>query len=168
VQKEVDGKPVLEVRELVKVNHHRNCLLCHAPANATPGANRVTGTIPTPGEPLPPSQVYYSNPPRDMVVRADVTYLRQDFSMMVRVLDAEPWPMRQRFDFLVRSRVVGEEEAAVFQEKLGKQTREELTPYEKSISIALAQMTGRTPTTLTASAWRKMLQIPAPTVRAGL
>src|SRR5262249_8400417 len=30
----VDNKKVVQVREMVRVNHHRNCLLCHAPASS--------------------------------------------------------------------------------------------------------------------------------------
>ena len=33
VAEKQDGKDVMTVREVVKVNHHRNCLLCHAPGN---------------------------------------------------------------------------------------------------------------------------------------
>jgi len=47
-----DGKDVTFVRELVKINHHRNCLLCHAPGNTadTPeGVLKVA--VPLPGEP---------------------------------------------------------------------------------------------------------------------
>ena len=32
--REVDGKKATVVRELVRVNHHHNCLLCHAPMTA--------------------------------------------------------------------------------------------------------------------------------------
>src|SRR5262249_5807747 len=82
------GKTV--VRELVKVNPHKNCLLCHAPGNTenTPeGVLKVA--VPLPGEPLPkPAEGgYQSTPPPspDIVVRIDMTYLRQDFSMMMPV-----------------------------------------------------------------------------------
>src|SRR6185436_18485707 len=53
-----DGKDVVTVRELVKVNHHRNCLLCHAPGNTENTPEGVlTVAVPLPGEPLPkPSQ----------------------------------------------------------------------------------------------------------------
>src|SRR5262249_27856309 len=32
-EQSVGGKKALAVRELVKINHHRNCALCHPPAN---------------------------------------------------------------------------------------------------------------------------------------
>ena len=48
----------------------------------------------------------------------DVTYLRQDFSAMLPVAEAHPWPEMQRFDFPVRERNVTEDEAAAYREKL--------------------------------------------------
>ncbi len=56
--------------------------------------------------------MYYSPSAPDIVVRADATYPRQDFSMLLKVADAEPWPEMQRFDYLVRTRVPTESEAA--------------------------------------------------------
>src|SRR5207302_8029660 len=110
--KVVDGKPVPVVRELVRINHHRNCLMCHAPGSA-PNVSPETFTAPVaiPGQPLPgPSEGYGMSQP-DILVRLDVTYLRQDFSVMQPVADAHPWPEIQRFDFLVRNRVLSEEAA---------------------------------------------------------
>lgn len=90
------------VRELVKVNHLRNCVLCHAPVDPAARAT-LSGFVPTPGKPLP--QRYYGAPSGDFV-RADVTYLRQDFSVMEFVGNSKPWPALQRFDFMVRTRVL--------------------------------------------------------------
>src|SRR5262249_57782852 len=42
---------VTVVRELVQVNHLRNCVLCHAPS--LDRGDLVSGAVPTPGEPLP-------------------------------------------------------------------------------------------------------------------
>src|SRR5205814_2638722 len=33
VTKELEGRKVAAVREVVRINHHRNCMLCHAPAS---------------------------------------------------------------------------------------------------------------------------------------
>jgi hypothetical protein len=92
------------VHELVRVNHLRNCLLCHAPAPNRSGT--VISLAPTPGQPLPPmAPVYYDG--RDGIfVRAEVTYLRQDFSVTQPVKDPGPWPAEQRYDYLVRTRPV--------------------------------------------------------------
>jgi hypothetical protein len=99
----VTGRQVYAVREVVRVNHLRNCLLCHAPA-ASP-ADPVRGLMPTPGQALPPpfSTPYYDGQSGNFV-RADVTYLRQDFSVPQPVARAGAWPTYQRYDYLVRTR----------------------------------------------------------------
>lgn len=160
VQKQ-DGKNVMVVREVVKVNHHKNCLLCHAPGNTenTPaGILRVA--VPLPGEPMPkPAEVqYYTTPPPtpDIVVRLDMTYLRQDFSVMMPVSDAHPWPDMQRFDFLVRTREVTQEEAKAYVEETDDGR---VSPYHRSALYALRELTGRD-TEPTAAAWRKLLKLP--------
>jgi outer membrane biosynthesis protein TonB len=90
------------VREMVRLNHMRNCLLCHPPA-ASKNDGLVHGTIPIPGQPLPPA--YYAER-NGNAVRADTTFLRQDFSLSLPVENTAPWPDEQRFDFVVRQRVV--------------------------------------------------------------
>jgi hypothetical protein len=170
VREEVDGNSVSVVRELVKLNHHRNCLLCHAPGESIsqfkgkepPAMPDVpVGAIPIPGEPLPTPSQGYQPQPQDLIVRLDVTYLRQDFSAMLPVPDANPWPTQQRFDFMVRTRLLSEPEAAVFQEKLQKREPGSVTPYERAILAALRDLTGRD-TEPTAAAWRKMLGLASP------
>ena len=81
VARSVDGKQVLVVRELVRINHNRNCLLCHSPGNADGvSAETLTAPMPLPSEPLgTPANGYQTSSP-DLLVRIDVTYLRQDFS----------------------------------------------------------------------------------------
>ncbi len=68
----------------------------------------LTAQIPVPSEAM---VAYYrpSNP--DILVRLDVTYLRQDFSTKLPVANADPWPEMQRYDFLVRTREVTDTEA---------------------------------------------------------
>ncbi len=154
------GKDVAVVRELVKVNHHRNCLLCHAPGNTDSTPEGVLKAVPLPGEPLPkPSEGgYQSTPPPtpDIVVRIDMTYLRQDFSLMMSVAEAHPWPEMQRFDFLVRTRTLTAEEAKTYEpeDEPGR-----LSPYHRAALFALRELTGRD-TEPTAAAWRKLLKLP--------
>lgn len=91
------------VRELVRVNHLRNCMLCHAPSYDLKA--RVFGVVPEEGKQLPPPTVYYSRrAPSDLVVSPDITYIKQDFSVMLPVGNAAPWPDSQRYDFVVRMR----------------------------------------------------------------
>jgi hypothetical protein len=170
---EVDGKTVTLVREVVRINHHRNCLLCHAPGN-TPDlidpvppkeaksrerkrvrTDLVTAPVPLPGHPFGAGsgRGYGRNSSPDILVRVDVTYLRQDFSMLMPVADAKPWPDKQRFDFMVRTRVIDEKEAKRYHDVLGKAP----SPYRAAIHTALKALTGRDPEP-NAAAWRKVLE----------
>lgn len=101
------------MRELVRLNHLRNCLLCHAPSlNEEDGF--VRGLIPTPGSSLPRatgSRGGYYEGAGDFV-RADITYLHQDFSVTLLDKGVAPWPREQRYDFVTRLRTVSPGEAA--------------------------------------------------------
>jgi hypothetical protein len=160
VVKEKSGKMV--VREVVKVNHHRNCMMCHSPGNSgTVSAEAITAEVPTPGQPLPtPAQGYNRSSP-DLMIRVDVTYLRPDFSATLTVPDAHPWPELQRFDFVVRERAVTADEAQTYREKLTLKEVGVLSPYHRAVLAALREMTGKD-TAPTAEAWRKLLSLPAP------
>ncbi len=165
--REVDGKEVPVIRELVRLNHHRSCLLCHAPGN-TPAvsAEALTAAVPIPGEPLPnPSQGYNNGSIPDILVRVDVTYLRQDFSALLPVVDAGPWPEMQRFDFLVRRRVLTDEEAKLYREQLAGAEPGYVPPHRRAALVALRELTGRD-TEPTAQAWRKLLGQVEPPARA--
>ncbi len=96
---ERDHKGRWVVPEMARVNHLRNCLLCHSAS--LDRHDPVRGLVPTPGQPL--AEVYYESQKGDFV-RADITYLRQDFSVKQLVENSKPWPEQQRFDFLVRRR----------------------------------------------------------------
>lgn len=126
--KQPDGK--WTVKELVRVNHMRNCYLCHAPSLSN--YDTVRGFVPSPESELP--NFYYDAPSGDFV-RADITYLRQDFSVMHAVENHKPWPMMQRFDYLVRTRTLTEREA---QERLRKRKSQgKLTPHRRAILYTL-------------------------------
>jgi hypothetical protein len=132
-------------------------VLCHAPAVANEFASTVTtAEVPRPDQPLPSPSEGYDNSIPDILVRLDVTYLRQDFSIMQPVADAHPWPEMQRFDYLVRTRVLTDQEAtAVPAPKAGV-----LSPYQRATLAALRELTGRD-TEPTPEAWRRLLQTPA-------
>jgi len=95
------GTPV--VRELVRINHLRNCLLCHAPLEPTKAndALNVPGAIPGFTQVLRGSSsgAYYTE--GSAFVRADVTYLKQDFS--ISHSGDQPGP-QERYDYFVRTR----------------------------------------------------------------
>jgi hypothetical protein len=159
VAKTANGRRVHEARELVRVNHHRNCLLCHVPGNtAGVSPETLTAAVPVPSDPLPSSSDGYQQTSPDLSVRIDVTYLRQDFSLMQPVTDASPWPEMQRFDFLVRTRVLTEDEAAA-REKLVASEPGRPSPYHRAVLAALRNLTGRDAAP-TADAWRTLLNLP--------
>jgi hypothetical protein len=133
------GDGIWVVSELVRVNHLRNCLLCHAPA--LDRKDPVRGVVPTPGQPLP--QVYYDRG-SGAFVRADVTYLQQDFSLMEPVAKPDKWPAVQRFDYLVRRRPLTP--AEVKARKAAVAAREPGTrpvyPQREAVVFALRELTG--------------------------
>jgi hypothetical protein len=156
--REANGKKETVVRELVRVNHHRNCLLCHAPGNTpTVSPEALTASVPVPGEQLPTPFEGYRQTSPDLLVRIDVTYLRQDFSAYQPVADAAPWPEMQRFDFLVRTRTLTDDEAKVYRERLAVGEPGKLSPYHRAALAALRELTGKDAEP-TAAAWRKLLK----------
>jgi hypothetical protein len=155
-----DGKASATVRELVKVNHHRNCMLCHSPGSPeTVAPSVLTAQVAVQGQPLPQSfQGYGQSLSPDLMIRVDVTYLRQDFSVMMHVPDAKPWPEMQRFDFLVRERKLTSEEATEYVAKLTPTEAGLLSPYHTAALAALRELTGKD-TAPTGEAWRKLLKV---------
>ncbi len=146
-------------RELVRINHHHNCLLCHAPATDRDRAEQtLVADIPLPYRQLPqtrPSEGGYGPPHSNLLVRIDVTYLRQDFSAMQRVETPHAWPYLQRFDFVVRKRTLNDAEAADLRKRLEPKAGE-LSPYRQAALDALRRLTGRE-LDASAAAWRKHL-----------
>jgi hypothetical protein len=98
--------------------------------------------VPIPDQALPsPSQGYGFSLP-DLRVRADVTYLRQDFSLMQPVKNAKPWPDQQRYyDFLVRTREITERDADAYRRWPEKQCPY-FSPQHQMAVHALRTMTG--------------------------
>ena len=137
--KMVDGKNVATVRELVKVNHLRNCMLCHAPAERNSPRSAPIASVPVPGESLPPPALYSQSSSSELTIRFDVTYLRQDFSALLPVEDAKPWPTMQRFDFLVRERKLTVDEAKEYRAKLIPRDGE-TSPYRQAAKAALREL----------------------------
>jgi hypothetical protein len=133
------GREVGVIREVVRLNHNHNCLLCHAVVSPTElrEGRLLTGPVPLASQPLPRPDTYYSSGSPDMRVRADVTYLRQDFSLLQAVRDPGPWPKEQRFDFLVRTRLVGETEIADYRAWRAERGAEYVSPYQRAVHTAL-------------------------------
>lgn len=151
----VDGQHVSVVREMVRINHHHNCLMCHAPSN-TPDVPQgvLTAPVALPSDALPSAvHGYGSGLSPDIFVRTDMTYLRQDFSVMMNVENAKPWPEMQRFDFFVRTRDVTPAQAAEATKLLATQT----PSNHAAAQYALRELTGQTPTNPSPSSWRKII-----------
>jgi hypothetical protein len=176
----------LQMRELVRINHHRNCLLCHPPFQAnvllvnvsTASEERVKDQLerlekmarkaeqalhvamPSPSQPFASGADGYGRGPDDehIRIRADATYLRQDFSAMLPVENADPWPHYQRYDFLVRNRTVDDVEAKEVADKLRPTREGEISPYHRAALFALREMTGLEATS--AADWRRLLKLP--------
>jgi hypothetical protein len=136
----VDRDEIWKVTEMVKVNHLQNCVLCHAPSTASSDALR--GFVPTPGREIP-NEYYHSGD--GSFIRADITYLKQDFSEKLPVANAQPWPEEQRFDFLLRTRDLTGQEVVDLKVRLRERgPHGSNTPYPQREAVlrTLRQLTG--------------------------
>jgi hypothetical protein len=164
-KQEINGQMMPAVRELVRLNHHHNCITCHSPATSDPDFNKngpttdfVTAQATIPGSPSPAPSGYSGGAPRfpDIFVRVDVTYLRQDFSLLQKVKNGLTGAPMERFDFLVRTRAVKPKEAAAYDAWKDKQGPAFLSPNHQAALTALRLLTGRDAAP-TAAAWREVL-----------
>jgi HEAT repeat protein len=146
------------VQEVVRANHRANCLLCHPPAihgnepvqgldpvNSVParsagsGAAGGTGAWSGGGSAGGISGGKNRVP---LVIRADITFLRQDFSVQ---LPAGKLPAVQgvipsfRFDFFVRTRRLTKSEVARLSEPQGEASY----PQREAVLFALRELTGQ-------------------------
>jgi hypothetical protein len=165
------------VRELVQINHMRNCYLCHAPSESNqPGQgmvlsanpkNRtamaveepVRGRVPKVGVALPVA--YYGARTPGEFVRADITYLKQDFSVCRQVENPGNWPAVQRYDYVIRTRTATPEELAKLKERQPNNEEVVLTyPQRDAVLYTLHKLTGLNGGD-TSEGWREVLRQPA-------
>jgi hypothetical protein len=146
-------------RELVRINHRTNCLMCHPPA--VRGRDPVTDMVPGVSLQLPESNFrmlamcketgrVVVNP---LLVRADVTFLRQDFSVrQSTVLPGALAATDLRFDYLVRTRPARTDELA-----RQKDRSRDPAAYEQrdAVLFALRELTGQDPGPTT-EAWQRL------------
>jgi hypothetical protein len=158
----VGGIDVTVAPELVRINHLRNCLLCHAPAE--PGKvpeGTLVAEVPLPSEELPDTSMGYGRSSSNLLVRElvriDVTYLRQDFSALLEVTEKSAWPAAQRFDFVVRKRILIPAEARDLRARLARANPKGVSPYQRAAAQALRRLTGRDLGTK-AQPWRRLLR----------
>jgi hypothetical protein len=123
------------VRELAALGHLSNCAVCHAVSISK--QNPVRSIMPDPNLPL--NDYYPTQVPRPGVfVRADVTYLKQDFSVMQSVATPGVWPREQRVDYLVRERKLTDDQ------RMGAVQRSAASgdPHRQALLYALHRLTG--------------------------
>ena len=138
------GQKTLVIRELVRLNHSRSCLLCHAPASDDMPADVLTAAVPAFDEPPLPTGPYDQQPTRpSQMARLDVTYLRQDFSIMGTAQGIDCKPMQARFDYLVRERTLPESEKTAYRRALAGEERDGLAPNQLAALKALRKLTGK-------------------------
>jgi PBS lyase HEAT-like repeat len=117
------GRPVprrdgrFELRELVRIHHATNCVICHPPAatDSDPAPGVVPGiTLRLPTSATRPLRMCETdrlmvNP---LLVRGDITFLRQDFSVQLpmRATSANSQSFERRFDYVVRRRILTSEQ----------------------------------------------------------
>jgi len=125
------GQPGRFQREMVRVNHARNCAMCHSPSLTA--ADLVRAGVPNPNRELPPptTPAYYNQGER--FVHASSTFLKQDFSLVQPVPDRGLWPEMQRFDYMVSVK-------SVLKGDLLARTD---SPYRNAILFALRELTGK-------------------------
>jgi hypothetical protein len=129
-----DGKTFF-VRELVRINHLSNCMVCHAPSLAKD--DLIRGRVPMPGEDPPP--LYYAEQ-SGLFVRADITYLRQDFSVVQPVANAGKWPGNQRYDYVLRIRQATRQEIKVYEALQKEKKLPKNYAQRESVLFALRQV----------------------------
>ena len=123
---------------LVRINHLRNCLLCHAP---WPNAKTtLPGAIPAVDQFLPKKYPHYDPKlsPSGIFARAAIVHLRQDFSLMQPVPhNTKFWPRLQRHDFLIRRTRISEEGACDW---FASHPANE-SPHRQAVLAALRELT---------------------------
>lgn len=154
-------KDVLAVRELVRISHLSNCMVCHAPSLAK--GDLVRGRVPIPGEEPPP--LYYADR-SGLFIRADITYLRQDFSVVQPVANSGKWPGNERFDYLVRTRPLSKREQLRFEQVQKENPKLDTFAQREAVLYALRGITGKDGGE-SAPKWRGLLGI-AKDMDAGL
>jgi hypothetical protein len=148
------GRTGRYVKELVRVKHVANCLLCHPPSLHAddPGRAHVPGTGKLQEVTtrefrgfLGYGGAFGTFTTTQLVgatfIRADVTFLRQDYSVTLR--DARGGVLRSegRFDLFVRERVATPADVrdAVARKRAGR------TAHRRAAEFALRELTGREP-----------------------
>jgi hypothetical protein len=128
------NEPLRHVKELVRIRHKLNCLMCH-PASFH-AHDPLRREVPSLKEVAGRASFGYGlaglPPEKHAFVRADVTYLRQDYSVRIN---------GDRYDLFVRERL------STPADELAAQNRRNagLTPHQMAAAFALRELTGVVP-----------------------
>jgi hypothetical protein len=169
------------IQEVVRAHHLSNCILCHPPSqngdepvlgqdpvltvpNPTPGLARGSGRLlGTAGShsygqggtgAARGSRTPGSSNQIPALIRGDLTYLRQDFSVLLPLPPRGTGPLAaptQRFDYLVRTRVLTPGETA----RLKTNPDPTAYPQRDAVLFALRELTGKDVGTST-TAWQEL------------
>ncbi len=139
-------------REVVRIAH-RNCMLCHAASETEYGI--LTGRVVELRRSSLPVRSGYQAATK-LLVRIDVTYLRQDFSLRRRMQEDRFSGVKEvRLDYIIRRRELTKEEAADLRKRLDPPAGK-LSPYQQAALDALRKWSGRD-FGADAAGWRKYL-----------
>jgi len=95
--------------------------------------------VPVPGQDPPP--LYYAER-TGMFIRADITYVRQEFSVVQPVANSGKWPGNQRFDYVLRTRKATREEIKQYTQLVkDRKLPTASTPYTEAALFTLRQLT---------------------------
>src|SRR5262249_34011502 len=142
--------------------HITNCLLCHAPA--TGGRDPVVGLDPFSNRPVNSNDLvgnYGASPAAlqqslggwtGLLIRADVQFVRQDFSITFPVMPVFGGMPGLRFDFVIRT---GPLKAAELQEWKKQPQQKDSFRQRDATLFALRALTGKDAGTAT-EAWLKL------------
>jgi len=127
----------------------------NSPGATTSTVVRGTGSRSTPVKVVrtsvsPSTQLARTDIP--VLVRADITFFRQDFSVKIPTGRLTPLPELLRFDFLIRTRKLTHKEASALSEERKGQTT---YPQREAVLFALRELTGKDAGQTTA-AWRDL------------
>jgi len=155
-----NAKGGTSIREVVRINHVANCLLCHAPSISS--RDPVRGGDPLTDRPQPSLERRYGQSEgsrgkgiwwNKVVIRADVQFLRQDFSVTFPVGQHFTGMQGLRFDFVVRTRPLKGDE---LKEARKQKTSESIGYRQRDAALfALRSLTGKDLGTAT-DAWLQL------------
>jgi HEAT repeat protein len=145
-----DGR--LMIRDVVRINHIENCLLCHMPAfngrdpvvGIDPITRRASTTVENPNTHYGKPIVTQNRPgiwANNLLIRADVQFLRQDFSVTFPLKPVFGTLQGRRVDFVVRTRQLKGEELRDWRKK--EHTIASTYPQRESVLKALRALTGK-------------------------